>query len=159
MGFVRHQSFTKARIDRPISLGRTQIDPAVITLTFVYQEPVQQDGVWVVQEKQQLLQRDVHYKLDRRRGIIMLIDHPFWQQKGRWRAADRVEPLLYKGQVKHPQRIDFDYEHYAPKEVEAAEVTDEIDQEARQRLGYDLPKYTVTTKLPVKSTPFDWENR
>lgn len=156
MPFEIHASFTQARIGRPISLGRDHIDPAVIVLTFVYQELVKQEGLWVIQEKQQVLERDTHYKMDRRRGVIMLIDHPFWQQEGRWRAADRVEPLLYKGEVKHPQRIDFDYEYYTPQEVEAEEVTDEIDPEAKERLGYDLPKFAAFTQPPVKPAPFDW---
>lgn len=155
MGLTRYQSFIKARINRPITLGRTHIDPALITLTFVYQELVKQDEAWIVKEKREILKRDAHYKLDRRRGVIMLIDHPFWQQEGRWRVADRVEPLLYKGQVKHPQRIEFDYEHYVSKEVKASEFTDEIDAEAKERLGYDVKKYALA-EPPMKPAPFDW---
>lgn len=155
MPFTRYGSFTKARIDRPISLGRVHLDPAVIILTFVYQELVERGDVWIVEERQEILERDVHYRLDGRRAVIMLIDHPFWQQEGTWRAGDRVEPLLYKGQVKHPQRIDFDYEHHAPEAVPEAELTDEIDLEARQRLGYDVKKYTLADP-PPEPAPFDW---
>jgi len=162
MPFEIYQSFMAGRIGRPISLHRGYIDPALVTLTFHYSELVL-DGIWVVQERQQILEEGVHYNLSARDGQITLLDHPFWQQEGRWQAADRIEPLLYKGQVQHPQRIEFDYEYYTPipitlpakvqtrgavkifREAGQLRMVDfgEIDQGASQRLGYNVLKYTL----------------
>jgi len=162
MPFETYQSFTGARVGRPMSLHRGHLDPALVTLTFQYSELVL-DGIWVVQERQQVLEQGVHYNLNARDGQITLLDHPFWQQEGLWRAADRIEPLLYKGQIQRPQRIEFSYEYYTPIPItlpakvqakgtvkifrEAGQLRmvdfEEIDQEASQRLGYNVLKYTL----------------
>jgi hypothetical protein len=163
MPFDIYQSFTSARTGRPMSLHRSHIDPALVTLTFHYSELVLDGDVWIVQEHQHVLEEAVHYSLNARDGQIALLDHPFWQQEGLWRAADRIEPLLYKGQIQHPQRIEFSYEYYTPMPVtlpakvqtkgtvkifrEAGQLRmvdfAEIDQEASQRLGYNVLKYTL----------------
>lgn len=158
--FTRHQSFMGATIGRPVSLGRGNIDPATFKLTFVYFEQVQdREGIWQYVQNEALLVLNEHYRFDKRRGLVELLDHPFWQQEGLWRAADRKEPLLYKGQVKWPQVILFDYEYFEPEPVitrldgkvfrrstgrieELEELDMEaIDEEALQRLGYNLPKF------------------
>jgi len=161
--FEQYQSFTSARVGRPISLHRGHLDPALVTLTFHYSELLLDGDVWVVQPRQQILEEGLHYSLNARDGQITVLDHPFWQQEGRWRAADRIEPLLYKGQIQHPQRIEFSYEYYTPTPItlpakvqtrgtvkifrEAGQLRmvdfEEIDQGASQRLGYNVLKYTL----------------
>jgi len=161
--FEQYQSFTSAGIGVPMSLHRSHLDSAFITLTFHYSELVLEGDGWVAKEWAQALVQGTHYSLNARDGQITLLDHPFWQQEGHWRAADRIEPLLYKGQVKHPQRIEFSYEYYTPTPItlpakvqtkgtvkifrEAGQLRmvdfEEIDQEASQRLGYNVLKYTL----------------
>lgn len=106
----------KPRVGQPCSLGRGHVDDATLVLTFHYQELVQ-NGTWQVEPQQQVLVEGVHFGLDAPAGTITLLDHPFWQTQGRWRAADRVEALLYKGQVKHPQRIAAGFDYYASAQV------------------------------------------
>jgi len=146
-----------------MSLQRSNIDPAIITLTFHYEELTPTDGIWIVEPRQQVLEEGIHYSLDARKGQIILLAHPFWQQIGYWRVNDRQEPLLYKGQVQHPQRIEFSYEYHRPEEIvlpakvqtkgtvkifrETGQLRmvdfAEIDQGASQRLGYNVLKYTL----------------
>jgi len=142
---------------QPISLQRGNIDPATLKLTFIYSEHIQdKDKVWHhVQDEQELVLNE-HYRLDKRRGIIELLNHPFWQQEGLWRTADRREPLLYKGQVKWPQVIMFEYEHYTPQEVKESEFREGVDVTAKARLGYDVPKHVIEEPKPTE-VPFDWE--
>lgn len=188
MAFAKHSSITSATIGKPMSLQRGNIDPAMLKLTFIYFEHTQDErGVWQYIQDEKLLVLNQHYRFDKRRGIIKLLDYPLWQREGLWRAPDRKEPLLYKGQVKWPQVILFQYEYYAPEEVITREVIEdrgperlpivrayrrstkrvktidleETNEEARRRLGYDLPKYAeapdATPKERGKSTPeFDW---
>ncbi len=178
MPFIQHASFAKPRIGKPISLQRNHQDLATLTLTFVYQEQRHDGKLWREVEQQEVLIQTQHYRIDKRRGIIELLPDPFWQTKGLWRAADYSEPLLYKGQVKHPQRLEFSYEHYAPEEVEVIgkkdELTglmpvkradgklenvdmDELDTEANTRLGYDLPKFSETAEPESGPAQWDWE--
>lgn len=155
--FTQYQSFTKAAIGRPVSLGRGSIDPATLKLTFIYFEQVQDElDTWHEVQEEKLLILNQHYRLDKRRGLIELLDCPFWQQEGLWRAADRKESLLYKGQVKWPQVILYEYEHYAPMEVIESQFADKADKDAKRRLGYDLPKHVVVAKEALKSA-FEWE--
>ena len=150
----------------------------MLTLTFIYQELVHDGKFWQEVERQQVLVQNRHYRIDKRRGIIELLIDPFWETEGLWRAADHHEPLLYKGQVKHPQRIEFAYEHYAPEEVEVMGTKDEltgltpvtradgtlenvdmdvVDTEVRPRLGYDLPKFSQSSEPAPKPAQWDWE--
>ena len=157
MLFTKHSSITSAMIDKPMSLRRANIDLATLNLIFVFFEYMQdKEGIWRYVQDEEPLALNEHYRLDKRRGVIDLLGHPFWRREGLWRAADRKEPLLYKGQVKWPQVILFEYEHYAPQEVSELEHTDEIDLEAVARLGYNVPKYIIEESKEV-DTPFDWE--
>lgn len=177
--FIEQQSFFKAQIGEPISLQRSHIDLATLILTFVYQELVDDGKVWQTVERQQVLVQNKHYRIDKRRGVIELLDDLFWNTKGLWRAGDHTEPLLYKGHVKHPQRIEFSYEHFAPEEVEIVGEKDEqtgltpvkkddgttadvdmeeFDTTVKPRLGYDLPKYGIIPNPPPKESPkWNWE--
>lgn len=178
MPFTQHTSFAKPRIGKPISLQRNHQDLKALTLTFMYQELVRDGKVWREVERQHVLNVNQHYRINKRRGVIELLDHSFWQTEGLWRAADHHESLLYKGQVKHPQRIEFIYEHYAPEEVEVlgekdlqtglTEVRlsdgtldsvdmDALDTEAKARLGYDLPKFTQQAEAEAEPAHWDWE--
>lgn len=108
------------RVGRPMSLSVGHIDPDALTLTFHYREKVLEEGVWHTVEREAELVRGEHYKVDRARGIFKLIDHPLWHREGAWRAGDRVEELLYKGRVKHPQYVEATFDYDAPEpEVEA----------------------------------------
>jgi len=188
------------RIDRPMSLSVGHIDLDTLELVFHYSELEQgDDKKWHRVPKQKVLERGEHFVIDKRRGIIKLIDHPFWHTEGRWRTApyerrgkviDEQEELLYKGQVKHArgQHIEATYEHYKPEEVvlrEQPEVRtlgveakiqafrrkiqkveridmNAVDEEARERLGYDLPRFTEAAEptkeeLGKEAVGFDWE--
>ena len=132
-------------------------------LTFHYQELVQ-NGTWATVPREQVLVEGIHFSLNARNGQITLLPHAFWDSESTWRAGDRTEPLLYKGQVKHPQRISSGFEYYAPESVEVVAQLDglgapgrsvitkindvavimdleEVDTEAQTRLGYSVPKY------------------
>lgn len=160
--FQAHSSFTSAVLGRPISLQRGHVDLATLSLTFVYFEHAQDEWeTWHEVQDSEPLVVGQHYGLDARNGTIMLLDNPFWRQEGHWRSADRLEPLLYKNQVKWPQVILFEYEYYQPEEVRIpakARVQGtvkifreqgvlraidfaEMDEEALARLGYEVPKY------------------
>jgi len=88
------------------------------------------------------------------------------------------EPLLYKSQIKWPQVIQFNYEHYAPEPVitrldgkvlrRSTGKIEELDmeaanKEAQQRLGYDLPKFmeaedAAPEELGKPEPIVEWEN-
>ena len=127
----------------------------------------------------------------------MLIGHELWEKEDHWRVApytrkgkliDRKEPLLYKGQVKHPQYVEATYVHYKPEEVVLRQQPEsralgveakvkaykrstkrvatidlnEIDKEAKERLGYDLPRYIEAAdptpeERGKEEVSFDWE--
>lgn len=189
------------RLNNPMGLSVNHIDLATLVLTFHYQELVQVDGVWLVELKEQELVRGEHYAVDKRRGIIKLLDHPFWHTEGYWtvvpyerkgKVIDRKEELLYKGRVKHSrgQFVEATYEHWKPEEVvlqqdeqpETHELgveakvralrratgkvssidLNEIDAEAKKRLGYDLPRFAEAAdptpeERGKKGPSFDWE--
>ena len=177
--FVQHGSFAKPRIGKPMGLQRGHIDHATLTLTFIYYELVHDGAIWENVERQQVLVLNQHYRIDKRKGIVELLDDPFWHTLGLWRAGDREEELLYKGRVKHPQRIDFAYEHYTPEPVnvlgDASELTgltpvrkadgtladvdmDSKNTEANTRLGYELPEYGASPEsFDTKPLAWDWE--
>lgn len=178
MPFIQHASFAKPRIGKPISLQRNHQDLATLTLTFVYQEQRHDGKLWREVERQEVLVQNQHYRIDRKRGVIELLPDAFWQQMGPWRAADCWEPLLYKGMVKHPQRLEFSYEHYTPEGVEvlgekdpetgltpvkrADGKLDNVDMDAvdtavKPRLGYNLPKFSETAEPAPKPAQWDWE--
>jgi hypothetical protein len=153
--FIQHSSITSAEVGKPMCLHRGNIDPATLKLTFIYFEYAQEGNIWRYVQDEEPLMLNKHFRLDKRKGIIELLDHPLWKQEGHWRAADRVEPLLYKGQVKWPQVILFEYEHYAPEEVEQSKYKEEVDLEAKARLSYNVPKYAIKESMPT--AVFDWE--
>jgi len=186
------------RIGRPMSLSVGHIDPDTLTLTFHYQELVRR-GKWHPEHRELELERGTHYQIDRKRGIIQLLDHPFWHTEGYWtvapytrkgRLVDAREPLLYKGQVKHDrgQYVEATFEHYKPEEVVLRETPEgrdlgveakvkaykrstkrvatidinEIDEDAKARLGYDLPRYIEAAdptpeERGKEEVSFDWE--
>ena len=178
MPFIQHDSFAKPRIGKSISLQRGHLDTGTLTLTFIYHEHKHDGKLWREIEQQQVLIQNQHYRIDKRRGVIELLNHSFWETMGLWRAADCIDPLLYKGQVKHPQRLEFSYEHFAPEEVEVMgeknPVTgltpvkradgklenvdmDAVDIEVKLRLGYDLPKFSETAEPEQGPAQWDWE--
>lgn len=164
MSFTERGSMMSPRIGRTIGLQRGHIDPSTLVLTFHYREWVEDGDQWSWEQRQQELALHTHYRLDKRRGVIELLDDPFWNQQGLWAAGDRAEPLLYKGQVKHDrgQRIEFAYEHYAPEEVGDPSSVDleAIDAAASARLGYDVKKYSPTPKeKELPPAPWDWEEK
>jgi hypothetical protein len=110
-----------------------------LALIFHYQELVNVGGTWQSQPGQQALAEDTHFSLDAAAGTVALLDHPFWSTPGLWRAADREESLLYKGQVKAPQYIAASFEHYAP-----AAVTVKADKSSIVGDGSDPLTITVT---------------
>jgi len=101
----------KPRLDQACSLSRGHVDNLVAA--FHYQELI---GGQVV-EREQALTEAVHFSLDAPTGRITLLTDPFWDTLGTWRAGDREETLLYKGQVKAPQVIAASFDYYAPAEV------------------------------------------
>jgi hypothetical protein len=187
------------RLSRPMSLSVGHIDLNTLALVFHYQELQEKDGKWRPVQREKELVRGEHYVIDRRRGIVKLVDHPFWHTEGYWAVApykrkgkliDVKEPLLYKGQVKHDrgQYVEATYEHYRPEEVvlreqpavrelgaevramavrratgEVEEIDiNAVDLEARERLGYDLPRYAeaadpTRAELGKQEAGFDWE--
>lgn len=164
MAFIEYTSFVNPTVARPISLRRANIDPATLVLTLHYREWISNEQRWVWEPRQQVLELHKHYRLDVRRGTIELLADPFWVQVGLWAAGDRVELLLYKGQVKHDrgQRIDFTYEYFAPEEVDDPSTVDleELDPVASARLGYDVLKYSPMAKeAPVPANPWNWEKK
>jgi len=106
---------------------------------FHYEELVLADGVWLAHPCQQALVVGTHFDLDSTNGTVVLLDHPFWQTEGLWRAADREEPLLYKGQVSAPQRIEVTFDYYVP-----AQVTVQSDKKTLTGDGVDELTLTVT---------------
>jgi hypothetical protein len=116
MPFVNYEGIAAPKIGQAMSLGRSHIDPATPMLTFIYYEYVQ-NGVWVHEERQQVLVENTHFSLDAPRGVITLLAHAFWYTLGLWRAADNQEELLYKGHVKAPQRVEFTFDYYKPADV------------------------------------------
>jgi hypothetical protein len=148
MPFQQLNSSIKPRVGRAVSLGRGHIDPATLTLTLHYQEQVESSGVWSRVEREKVLVAGEHFGLNARDGTITLLDHPFWQEESTWRAGGeygRMGPLLYKGQVKHPQYVRAEFEYYVPKSVKpGAKVNwDKKNREAKRRLGYAVPEYSV----------------
>ena len=114
------------QLNRAMALGVTWVDATTLSLTFHYQELVEQGGFWQVEARQQVLVEGQHYSVDEARGQITLLDDPFWQQDGYWRSApyerrgqiiDQPEPLLYKGLVKQPQYIEANFEYWRPGNV------------------------------------------
>lgn len=104
----------KPRIGEACSLGRGHV--ANVALVLFYSEMVK-NGTWEPQARQAPLSEGVHYALDTDRGQVMLLDDSLWATMGRWRAADREEPLLYKGRVTAPQYIEATFDAYEPTEV------------------------------------------
>jgi hypothetical protein len=164
MPFQSLENLAKPRIGQAMSLGRGHIDPATLVLTFHYQENQQNGGTWSTVDLEQELTEGTHYSLNARDGQITLLPHAFWQSESTWRAGDRVEPLLYKGRVKHPQRIDAAFEYYEPEPVTmlkdltplgasgrkalvnraGAAILLDLDtpsSEAQARLGYSVPQF------------------
>ena len=165
MPFQSLESLNKPRIAQAMSLGRGHIDPATIDLMFHYQEKQENGGVWSTVALEQELTEGIHYSLNARGGQITLLPHTFWDSESTWRAGDRPDdPLLYKGWVKHPQRISAQFEYFAPESVEllkdmtqfgaggrsalvkhngSAKILDlnAPSAEAQARLGYSVPEY------------------
>lgn len=167
MPFQSLNNLAKPRIGQAMSLSRGHIDPATLAVEFHYQEKVDTGGVWATVEHGYVLTEGTHFSLNVRDGTITLLPHAFWQSESTWRAGDRVEPLLYKGSVKHPQRISAEFEYYAPESVQVIEKLDkfgagrkvlakrgvaaptvlDLDSpsvEAQTRLGYAVPEFIDT---------------
>jgi len=102
----------KPRIGQPMSIGHSPVSNAM--LVFYYQELIY-DEVWETVNRQTPLVEGTHYELDAFLGQVTLLEHSFWDTVGRWRIADREEPLLYKGSVTYPQYIEavFEFEEGA----------------------------------------------
>jgi len=166
MPFQSLDSLNKPRIGQAMSLGRGHIDPdpTKFTFTFHYQARQESGGVWFTVDLEQELTEGVHYSLNVRDGTITLLPHAFWDSESTWRAGDRIEPLLYKDRVKHPQYISGSFEYYEPESVEVVETLDEFgagrnvlakrggsvpsvidldtpSAEAQARLGYHVPEF------------------
>ena len=165
MPFQSLENPAKPRIGQAMSLGRGHIDPATGQVELHYQEKVDTGWTWATVEHGYVLTEGTHYDLNSRDGQITLLPHAFWDSESTWTPGDRVEPLLYKGAVKHPQRISATFEYFKPEPVEvlkdmtafgapsqtklvkrnnAAEVLDldTPDAEAQERLGYAVPQYS-----------------
>ena len=112
------------RIGQAISLSRGHVDN--LTLTFHYQELIAGQVV----EREQKLTEAVHFSLDAPTGRVTLLSHALWDTMGTWRAGDRSEPLLYKGQVKAPQYIAAAFDYYAPGETVITTDKAQVYQEA-----------------------------
>ena len=97
----------KPRIGQPMSIRHSPVSD--VTLVFYYQELIY-DEVWKFINRQTPLVEDTHYELDAFLGHITLLDHSLWGAVGHWRAADREEPLLYKGAITYPQYIEAVFE-------------------------------------------------
>ena len=110
----QRETIIQPRIDQPCSLGVGHVDASSLTAVFHYEEQVQGNQP---QPRQQELVAGAHFTGNAAQGTITLLDDPFWQTDGLWRAADREEPLLYKGQVKAPQYIWASFDYYAPAQV------------------------------------------
>jgi hypothetical protein len=147
----------KPTVGRPMSLGGGGVDSDTLTLTFHYQEQAMGGHAWCTVEHEQALAEGEHYNLDARSGTVTLLDHPFWYQESTWReggAYGWVEPLLYQGRdgtsrVKHPQYIRVEFERYIPTPVEPGAKVDwnEVNQEAKRRLGYDVLEYRSSLQM------------
>jgi hypothetical protein len=148
-----------------MSLGRGHIDPATLVLTFHYQEKQENGGIWSTVDLEQVLIEGTHFSLNARDGQFTLLPHAFWDSESAWRAGDRPnDPLLYKGQVKHPQRISAEFEYYAPEPVQVVDSLDKFgagqkvlarrggsapsvidlgafSAAAQARLGYNVPEF------------------
>jgi hypothetical protein len=133
------ETMVKPRMGEACGLGRGHVDPPTLTLIFHYEELVNIGGTWQAQPRQQVLALGTHFTGNAAAGTLMLLEHPLWETQGRWRAADREEPLLYKGQVKAPQYIAASFEHYAP-----AAVTIKTDKSGIVGDGSDPLTITVT---------------
>lgn len=107
----------KPRIGQASSLGVGNVDAFSLSAVFHYEELVQVGQLWQPQPRQQELVAGTHFTGNPAQGTMTLLDHPFWQTEGLWRAADREEPLLYKGAVKAPQYIEATFDYYAPARV------------------------------------------
>lgn len=146
------------RVGKPMALSTGHADPATVALTLHYFEFVSVDQVWRHQERTLALVRETHYRLDKRRGIVMLLDHRDFPGLGLWRSADTREPLLVDGKVRHPQYIEATFEAYMPEEAEAGTFDPkEKDPEAKARLGYDMPRYCESREEPEPAL-FNWED-
>jgi hypothetical protein len=63
---------------------------------------------------------------------------------------------LAEGKKTHDlARLGFVYS-YVPQEVKESEYKEEIDLEAKERLKYDIPKYTIEEPKPDPA-PWQWE--
>jgi len=93
------------RLGQPCALGRGHVDNVVST--FHYHELVNGQVV----ERQQELVEGAHFILDAPTGRITLLEHGLWDTLGTWRAGDRIEPLLYKGRMRAPDRLVVTFEH------------------------------------------------
>lgn len=98
----------KPRIGQGMALGKAHVSN--VTAVFHYQEVGQPDHEVVLIE-------GTHYSLDAATGRITLLPHALWDTLGYWRAGDREEPLLYKGQVKSPQDVSVTFDYWEPVAV------------------------------------------
>lgn len=98
----------KPRLGREMALGCSLVSNVIAT--FYYQEVGQP-------EHQDVLVENTHYSLADRTGQIELLPHALWDTMGYWRAGDREETLLYKGQVKAPQRVEVSFDFFDPVDV------------------------------------------
>jgi len=107
----------KPVLNQPVSLGHPHIIPASLVVIFYYSQLNQVGGIWKGVVQEQILTAGTHFTGNVAQGTITLLPHSFWQQLDRWRAADTVEPLLYKNQVKAPQYVEASFEYYAQAQV------------------------------------------
>jgi hypothetical protein len=163
MPFIQFSSQFKPTIGKPMSLERTHVDIPTLTLTLHYREWVDDGQQWNWEPRQQALTMHTHFRIDKRRGVIDLLDNLLWDQQGLWVAGDHIEPLLYKGQVKHSrgQYVEFSYEYYAPEDVNDPATVDlaEVDTVASARLGYDVLRYSPIAKESLTPAPWNWEKK
>ena len=165
MPFQSLENLAKPRIGQAMSLGRGHIDLATLVIEFHYQEKGSTGDIWTTVEHGYVLTEGTHFNLNAREGQITLLPHAFWDSESTWRAGDRIELLLYKGQVKHPQRISAEFEYYTPEPVQVVEDLGKFGTagrkvlakrgaappavmdletpsvEAQARLGYDVPEF------------------
>ena len=144
------EATVKPRVGQPCSLSVGHVDPSSLTAVFHYEELVQVGQLWQPQPRQQALVAGAHFTGSAAKGTITLLGHPFWQILGLWRAADREEPLLYKGQVKAPQRIEVSFNYYAPAQVTVTADKAKIVGDGADELTLTVEcEDTMVTTIPL----------
>jgi hypothetical protein len=143
------ETMVKPRMGEACGLGRGHVDPPTLTLIFHYEELVNIGGTWQAQPRQQVLALGMHFTGNAAAGTLMLLEHPLWETQGRWRAADREEPLLYKGQVKAPQYVAVSFDHYAPEQVEITTDKTSIAGDGSDPLTISVVAEAGTDPVPV----------